>query len=91
MPTAIERFLGALQALFGGDAGVDQRQLDIVQRGRTGKQVEGLEDESDFLVADAGELVVVQFADQLVVQPVIALAGRIEAADQVHQRRFAGT
>ena len=72
-----------------GDAGVDQRQFDVVQRGGAGQQIEGLEDESDFLVADAGQFVVVQFADQLAVQPVVALAGRVEAADQVHQRRFA--
>ena len=34
--------------------------------------------------------IVVQFADQLAVEPVFALGWRIEAADQVHQRRFAG-
>ncbi len=51
-----------------------------------GEQVEGLEDESDFLVADAREFVVVEFADELAVEPVFALGGRVEAADQVHQR-----
>ena len=40
-----------------------------------GEQVEGLEDESDFLVADAGEFIVVQFAYQMSVKPVIAFAG----------------
>ncbi len=55
-----------------------------------GQQVEGLEDEADFLVADARQLVVVEFADQLAVEPVLALGRRIEAADQVHQRRLAG-
>ena len=49
-------------------------QLDIVQRGGAGEQVEGLEDEADFLVADAGEFVVVQLADEVTVQPVVALA-----------------
>ena len=90
MPTDASASLARCDALFGRDAGVDQRQLDVVQRGGAGQQVEGLEDESDFFVADARQFVVVQFADQLAVQPVVALAGRIQAADQVHQRGLAG-
>ena len=74
----------------GGGAVVDERQLDVVQRGGAGQQVEGLEDEADLLVADAGQLVVVQLADQLAVEPVFALGGRVQAADQVHQRGLAG-
>ena len=89
MPTDCQRALGALDALLGGHAGVNQRQLHVVQRSGAGQQVEGLEDEADFLVADARQFVVIQFADQLAVQPVAALAGRVQAADQVHQRGFA--
>ncbi len=85
-----QRLLGALDAFCRGRAVVDERQLHVVQRSGAGKQIEGLEDESDFLVADARQLIVVQFADQLAVEPVLALGRRIEAADQVHQRRFAG-
>src|SRR6187401_1805345 len=65
-------------------------QLHVVQRGGPGEQVERLEDEPDLLVADAGELVVVHLAHLLVVQQVGALGRRVEAADQVHQRRLAG-
>ena len=36
-----------------GDAGVDQRQLHVVQRVGARQQVEGLEDEADLAVADA--------------------------------------
>ncbi len=61
-----EDFFGALDAFGRGGAVVDQRQLDVVQRGGAGQQIEGLEDEADFLVADAGQFVVVEFADQLV-------------------------
>ena len=57
-----QRAFGALDALFTGDAGVDQRQLDVVQGGGAGQQVEGLKDEADFFVADARQFVVVQFA-----------------------------
>ena len=84
-------WLARSSAFCRGGAVVDERQLDIVQRGGAGEQVEGLEDESDLLVADAGEFIVVQFADEVTVQPVVALAGGIEAADEVHQRGFAGT
>ena len=73
-----------------GRAVIDQRQLDVVQRGGARQQVEGLEDEADLLVADARQLVVVQLADQLAVEPVAALGGRVQAADQVHQRGLAG-
>ena len=67
-------FFGALDAFVRGNAGIDQRQLDVVQRGGAGQQIEGLKHEADFFVADAGQFVVVQFADQLAVQPVLALA-----------------
>ena len=82
--------LGVLFAVLAIHAGVDERQLDVVQRAGAGQQVEGLEHEADFLVADAGELVVVHFADQVAVEVVQAGGGRIQAADQVHQRGLAG-
>ena len=77
-------------ALGGRRAVVDEGQLDVVQRGGAGKQVEGLEDEADFLVADAGQLIVVELADEMAVEPVAAFAGGIEAADEVHEGGFAG-
>ena len=85
----VERSLGALDTVSLGDAGIDQRQLDVVQRGRARQQVEGLEDETDLLVADARQLVVVHLADLFAVEEVGALRGRVEAANQVHQRRLA--
>ena len=62
-----------------------------MERGGARQQVEGLEDEPDLLVANASQLVVVHLADLLLVEKVGALAGCVEAADQVHQRRLAGT
>jgi hypothetical protein len=38
-------------------AGVEQRQLDVLERGRRGQQVELLEDEPDAGVPDAREVV----------------------------------
>ena len=80
-----QSLLGAFQPVFGRDTRIDERQLDIMQSGGASQQVEGLEHETDFLVADAGQFVVVEFAHQLRVQPIAAFAGSIEAADQVHQ------
>ena len=56
-----------------------------MQRGGAGEEVEGLEDEADLLVANAGELVVVELGDVVAVEPVAALGGGVEAADEVHQ------
>ncbi len=58
---------------------------------RAREEVEGLEDEADLLVADTGEFVVVELGDVVAVEPVFALRGRVKAADEVHQRGFAGS
>ena len=69
-------------------AGVDQRQFDVVQRGGTGQQIEGLEHETDLLVAHRRELVVVEVGNLGVVETVGTEGRRIETAEQVHERRF---
>ena len=84
-----ERLIGALGAVLRRHAGVDERQLDVVERGRARQQVERLEDEPDLLVPDPRQLVVVHLAHLLVVQQVAALRRRVEAADEVHERRLA--
>src|SRR6478672_10406341 len=71
-PHLLERLLRPLLALGAGESGVDQRQLDVVQGVGAREQVEGLEDEADLLVADAGELGVVELLDGGVVQDVAA-------------------
>ena len=85
---ALERVRGLVAPLPGRHPRVDQRQLDVVQRVRPGEQVERLEDEPDLLVADAGQFIVGQIAHLLAVEPVLAAGGRIEAADEVHERGF---
>src|SRR5437016_10033757 len=90
-PDAGERPGGLLAPLARRLPRVDQRQLHVVERRRTRQQVEGLEDESDLLVADAGQLVIGQIAHLLPVQPVFARRGCVQAADQVHERRLART
>ena len=68
-----QRLLGHLPALRTGNSTVNQRQLNVVQSGSPREQVEGLKYEANFLVPDAGQLVVVHFRDILAVKPVLSL------------------
>ena len=49
-------------AFLVGEAGVNERQLDVTQRVGARQQVERLENETDFPVPDPGELVVIHLA-----------------------------
>ena len=80
-----QSFSRPLAPLLGRHARVNQRQFDVVQRSRSRQQIEGLKHKSNFSIANARQLIIIQLADQLSVEPVIAFAGRIQAADQVHQ------
>jgi hypothetical protein len=62
-----------------------------LQRRRARQQIELLEDKTDLAIADLGQLIVVQ---RVHVHPgELVQAGRrlIQATDDVHQGRFAGT
>ena len=61
---ALKRNLCLFDPLFCWSTVVDQRQFDVVQRRGARQQIEGLEDETDFLVANVGELIVIEFADK---------------------------
>src|SRR6266498_3911654 len=75
--------------LRGSDAAVDQGQFHVVKRRSSSEQIEGLKNKPYFLIAYTRQLVVVHFRNILIVKPVLALARRIETADQIHQRRLA--
>src|SRR5918999_841571 len=79
----LERLLCHFMALRRTDTAVDQRQLNVMKRRSAREQVEGLKNETDFLVTNTGELVVVHVRDVLSVEPVFALCCRVETADQV--------
>ena len=72
------------------DAGIDHRQRDVAQRVHARQQVELLEDEADFAVPERREPVRIQALDRGPGEAIGAGGGAIEAADQVHQGRFAG-
>ena len=85
----IERLHCALTALIFADARIDERQFDIVKRIAAWKKIEGLEDEADFFITDFGEIVVVEPGNVDTIKEVIAACWRVEAADDIHQGRFA--
>ena len=84
---------GARRRMALGDrfAAVEQRQLDVFQCRRPCQQVEALEDEAQAAPAQQRALVAVELLDGDAAEAVGAAAWRVEAAEQVHRRRFAGT
>ena len=54
-----------------------------------GSKIEGLENETDLLVPDLGQLVAIHRGNVFAVKLVMPGAGRIEAAQHVHEGRFA--
>ena len=91
----LEHFLRALVPLGGlhlvRAAVVEQRQLDVVERRRPRQQVEPLEDEADLLVADDRQLVLRHPGDVLAVEEVLPARRPIQAPDDVHEGRLAGS
>src|SRR5262249_27354831 len=82
----IERAFAALVAV---DAGVEQRELDVFPDRGAWQQVEGLKHEAEFLIADARQRLAGQRRDVFTVEPVPSRARRVEAAENVHERRLA--
>ena len=84
-----QRLHGELAPLAAGRAAIDQRQLDILGRRGARQQIVALEDEADIEVAQVRAAVAVEPAGVDAVEAVAAGGRRIEAADDVHRRRFA--
>jgi hypothetical protein len=80
---------GAAPALGRRHTGIEQRQLDIVQGGRSGQQIKALKDKAEFVAADGGPLARTEAADLDPVQPVPTGSRRVEATQQVHECRLA--
>src|SRR5437762_14216343 len=76
---------GARAPRSGRQPRVDQRELDVFQRARTGQEVERLEDEPDLAVADPRELGPRETGDVLAVQDVAAGRRGVETAEDIHE------
>ena len=82
----IQGLQGTLAQLGSGQAlaAVEHGQLDVLQGGGSGQEVEALEDEADLLVSNVGQLVAVELRHVEAVQQIAATGRPVEAADDVH-------
>src|SRR5574341_995454 len=69
---------------------VQHRQLHVLQGRGPRQEVKPLEHESQLLVAQVGQLIAIQAGHVDPVERVPAAAGSVQAAQNVHQRGFAG-
>src|SRR4051794_35452076 len=68
---SLERALRELlRVLLRAGAIVEQRQLDVVERGRTSEQIESLKDEAELLISYVSELILAQPLDANAVERV---------------------
>jgi hypothetical protein len=86
-----EREASGVGAVVELDALVHQREFDVFDDGVLREQVVGLEDEPEVAGAHFGKFVVSHRGDVLIFQEIMAAGGSVEAAEDVHQGRFAGT
>ena len=71
-------------------AGDREREQDVLLRRQRREQVERLEHEADVRAAQSREVAVLHARDVLAGDPDGARGGRVEAGEQVHERRLAG-
>ena len=76
--------------LVGLAAGELERQHDVLGRREHREQVEELEDEADVVAAQLRERGVVEAGDVDAGDGDLARGGRVEAGEDVHERRLAG-
>src|ERR1700751_2530326 len=90
-PDALEHFLHALLALRRRQAAIRERQLDVLENREIADQIERLENETDFAIADARAIGERKIRHRLFVDPVVAVRRRIEQAENRKQGGFAAT
>src|SRR5262245_34188326 len=76
---------------FQPGAPVQERQFDVVEGGSPREKIETLEDKADLLVAYGRELVLRHPRHVLSIEEVLAGSWFVEAARNVHERRFPGS
>ena len=77
--------------VFLADMAVDKGQLHVLTRSDAGKQIKSLKNKADLLVADLGPFISVKVRDIYTIEKVLSRRGRVETAQDVHQRGFSRT
>ena len=80
----VQRLARARVPLLGRHVPVDQRQLDVLERGGAAQQIEALEHEAQVVAAQQRALIGVHLADGDAEEAIRAGGRRIEAAEDVH-------
>src|SRR5436190_16566886 len=89
---AFERFHHPLLAIDRWHSlAIGQRQFDVFINCEIADQVETLEDESNFLIANAGARAEVQIFDRLAIQLIFPIGWSVKQADDREQRRLAAS
>ncbi len=86
----LEQGAGALVDLLAFEPLEVERQGHIFEAGEARQEIEKLEDEADFVAAEAGEVIVRKCCDRLAVDADLTGGGPVETADEVEEGRFAG-
>src|SRR5579864_3618801 len=84
-----EGFNRALLALTSRHSRVQSRQLGILQRGGTGRQIEALKHKSDLLIANECQSLFVVLGYVKIFEKITARTRAVEAAQDIHERRLA--
>ena len=85
-----EQLAGAAVDLGAAESLQVQGEGDVFQAGERGQEVEELEDEADFVAAEAGEIVIGEGGDGLAVDADLARGGAVQAADEIEEGGLAG-
>ena len=88
-PDADEHFLGPFAPRAPSNALIGERQSDVLYYAGSREQIEALKDEADSLVAQRGKLNAREILSLPAFERVRAAVELIEAAEQVHESRFA--
>jgi len=90
-PDLLECLLNALLPVRGGHPAIGERKLHVLVDGQVADEVEGLEDEADLAVPDAGPVRRREVGHRPAVEHVLAVRGRIQEAEDGEQRRLAAS
>src|SRR5260370_4769456 len=82
-----EQFRGAPLTL-ARPGRVEQRQFDVLERGRAREQIETLEDEADAAAADCGEFLLSERRDVNAFERIMPAGRPIETSEDIHQGRL---
>jgi hypothetical protein len=88
-PDHLQGVFCQLFGILGIIVAVDQRQEHVLQSARPLQQVKLLEHETDLVISRVGQFVVVQVNHVHLVQPIVSRRRLVEAAEDIHQGRFA--